>query len=261
MVVQSAAMARHKSVLMTSPGGGIGQALFKHFIANDYQIIAVGGSQSKDFIENYGDGKDVSFIPCDYFDPNSMEQAIAKSKEKVSRIDAFIHLTGGSLFSKPAGEINISDFKKVVDLNLTSAFVLGQEVFNWMKNAGGGNMIFFGSTTGIVPSFKKLPYAVSKAGLHMLARVFALEGASYGIIANSIAPGYVLTDRHIQELNAKASKNETDYETELHKVVSKNLMNGTLLPEDLIPIVTLLIETQSITGAIIPVDLGQTTIQ
>lgn len=249
-----------KTVLVVSPFGGIGKAVTPYLIQEGWNVIGIGGARSKAGLQELSQEGRFEFHEIDYQGHENMESVMTDLKDKHERIEGFVHLTGGSLISKEAGEIPTEDFKKVLELNLSSAFVLAQEAFSWMKSTGGGNLIFFGSTTGIVPSKKKLPYAVAKAGVHMLARALALEGAPFGIRSNVIAPGYVMTERHIAELRKKAEQKGIAYEQMLDEIRAKNPMKGLLWPEDLNQVVTLLLTTKTITGEIISTDLGQTTI-
>lgn len=244
-------------ILIVSPFGGIGSTITSYFVSNGHKVIGIGGSHSKERKEQF---QISDFVETDYFSIESMDNAFAKIREKHEKIDAFIFLPGGSLFSKAIGEIKIQDFKRVIELNLTSAVVLGQHAFNWMKGTGGGNMVFYGSTTGLKPSKKKMPYAVSKAGLHMLSKSFALEGASYNILSNVIAPGYVMTKRHIEELHSKAKNLGKSYEQMLENLKKKNPLQGLLYPEDLCEMTDKLVKTRKITGEVISIDLGQTSL-
>ncbi|RMG31780.1 MAG: SDR family oxidoreductase [Methanobacteriota archaeon] len=249
-----------KTVLIVSPFGGIGKSITEAYVKREWTIIGIGGESSAEEARKYAENEKFHFFRADHLNPQGLIEVFKKIRSSHSKIDGFIHLTGGSLISQNAGTIELSDYQRVIDLNLTSAFVTGQEAFKWLKEMGGGNLIFFGSTTGLVPSEKKLPYAVSKAGVHMLTRAFALEGAKHGILSNAIAPGYVMTDRHIDELKLKAKKKEKSYEDVIWEIKKKNPLHGLLMPEDLLPIVDLLLETKTITGEILQVDLGQTTI-
>ncbi len=126
-----------------------------------------------------------------------------------------------------------------------------------MKKTGGGNIIFFGSTTGSRPSLKKLPYGVAKAGVHAMTWFFAEEGSEYNIITNTIAPGYVLTDRHVEDIQNKADKTQQSYESILEKVNSKNPLRQSLKPEDIYQLAKILLTTKHIQGQIIRIDSGQ----
>ena len=102
-----------------------------------------------------------------------------------------------------------------------------------------------------------MPYGVAKAAVHSLTLSFAQEGAEYKIITNAIAPGYVMTDRHIDELKNKATETEDSLENIKNKIKSKNPMRQQLDPEDIYPLIKVLLTTSHIQGQVIRIDSGQ----
>ncbi|MBY9000756.1 MAG: SDR family oxidoreductase [Candidatus Heimdallarchaeota archaeon] len=246
------------TILITAPGGGIGKEITRKLLEDDFKVIGLGGKGSQNFVnELKGKGHNIDFINCDYYTKDSMLDAISQAKKLTEKINGFIHLAGGSLISKPIDEISFDEYQSVMSLNLDSAFLLGRETYKWMKKTGGGNIVLFGSTTGFRPSLKKLPYGVAKAGIHAMTGFFAKEGSEYNIITNTIAPGYVLTERHVQDIEKKAEKTGQSYDSLLEKINSKNPLKQTLLPKDIYQLVKLLITTKHIQGQIIKIDSGQ----
>lgn len=250
--------SNNKTILITAPGGGIGKIITRHLINDGYSIIGLGGKGSQDYVKNLRDsGIDIHFINCDYFSEDSISEAFIEVKSLTNKIDGFISLAGGSLFSKNIDELTFSEYRKVISLNLDSAFLIGKNVFEWMKKTGGGNIIFFGSTTGSRPSSKKLPYGVAKAGVHAMTWFFAEEGSEHNIITNTIAPGYVLTDRHVKDIQKKADRTQQRYESLLEIINSKNPLKQSLKPENIYQLVKMLLTTKHIQGQVIRIDSGQ----
>lgn len=248
-----------RTIVISSPGGGIGKVLTYHLLKQGYNIIGMGSAQSGLYAEFLASqGHSVDFIEIDYGNETSITEAFEAAKSVTQKIAGFIHLTGGSIYNKTIDTLKFQEFQKVVTINLNSSFLLGQEAFKWMKETGGGNIIFFGSTTGIEPTKKKMPYAVTKAAVHTMTKAFALEGSAHGIITNAIAPGYVLTERHVDELKQKANAQNITYDEMLEAVREKNPLKGLLTTEDLLPTIDLLLQTSKIQGQIITLDLGQT---
>ncbi|MHA1552019.1 MAG: SDR family NAD(P)-dependent oxidoreductase [Candidatus Heimdallarchaeaceae archaeon] len=251
-------VSNNKTILITAPGGGVGKSITRYLIDDGYRVIGLGGEGSQNYMKKLQDsGIDIHFISCDYFSEDSISEAFNEAKSLTKKINGFINLAGGSLFSKNIAELTFSEYRKVISLNLDSAFLLGKNVFEWMKKTGGGNIIFFGSTTGSRPSSKKLPYGVAKAGVHAMTWFFAEEGSEYNIITNTIAPGYVLTDRHAEDIQKKADKTQQSYESILEKINSKNPLNQSLKPENIYQLVKILLTTKHIQGQIIRIDSGQ----
>ena len=247
-----------KTILITAPGGGVGKEITRKLIDEGYSIIGLGGKGSKEYVKNLQDsGNEIQFISCDYFSEDSISDAFKKAKSQVEKISGFINLAGGSLYSKNIDELTFAEYRRVISLNLDSAFLLGKYAFEWMKETGGGNIIFFGSTTGSRPSPKKLPYGVAKAGVHAMTWFFAEDGSKYNIITNTISPGYVLTDRHIEDIQNKAERTQQSFDSLLEKVNSKNPLKQSLKPDEIYQLVKLLLTTKHIQGQVIRIDSGQ----
>ena len=92
-------------------------------------------------------------------------------------------------------ELELKDWQRVLDTNLTSAFVVGREAVRRMIARGrGGKIINIGSLTSEAGRATVAPYTAAKGGIKMLSRAMAAEWARYDIQSNSIGPGYILTD-------------------------------------------------------------------
>jgi gluconate 5-dehydrogenase len=100
----------------------------------------------------------------------------------------------GIQFRKPMVELETADWQRVLDTNLTSAFVIGREAAKRMIGRGHGKIINIGSLTSALARATVAPYTVSKGGIKMLTQAMAAEWAASGIQANAIGPGYMITD-------------------------------------------------------------------
>lgn len=109
-------------------------------------------------------------------------------------IDILIN-NAGIQFRKPMVELEVSDWQRVVDTNLTAAFIVGREAAKRMIARGqGGKIINIGSLTCEAARATVAPYTAAKGGIKMLTRSMAAEWAKYNIQANTIGPGYILTE-------------------------------------------------------------------
>jgi gluconate 5-dehydrogenase len=91
-------------------------------------------------------------------------------------------------------DLSMAEWHRVLDTNLTSAFIMGREAAKRMVPRGRGKIINIGSLTSDLARATVAPYTVAKGGIKMLARAMAAEWAAYGIQANTIGPGYMVTD-------------------------------------------------------------------
>ena len=108
-------------------------------------------------------------------------------------IDILVNNAGIQL-RKPMVELATDEWRRVIDANLTSAFVIGREAAKRMIPRGRGKIINIGSLTSELARATVAPYTVAKGGIKMLTRAMAAEWAAHGIQANAIGPGYMLTD-------------------------------------------------------------------
>lgn len=100
----------------------------------------------------------------------------------------------GIQFRRPMVELDTADWRRVIETNLTSAFVIGREAAKRMIPRGHGKIINIGSLTSDAARATVAPYTVAKGGIKMLTRAMTAEWAAHGIQANAIGPGYMLTD-------------------------------------------------------------------
>ena len=100
----------------------------------------------------------------------------------------------GIQFRKPMVELATADWQRVIDANLTSAFVIGREAARRMILRGHGKIVNIGSLTSALARATIAPYTVAKGGIKMLTQAMAAEWAEHGLQANAIGPGYMITD-------------------------------------------------------------------
>ncbi|MGV8935538.1 MAG: SDR family oxidoreductase [Allorhizobium sp.] len=125
------------------------------------------------------------------------EDAVTAAFEAFDRdgiaIDILVNNAGIQL-RKPMVELSTVEWQRVLDTNLTSAFVVGREAARRMIARGHGKIINIGSLTSKLARATVSPYTVAKGGIKMLTQAMAAEWAEHGIQANAIGPGYMLTD-------------------------------------------------------------------
>lgn len=108
-------------------------------------------------------------------------------------VDILVNNAGMQL-RRPMVELETADWRRVIETNLTSAFVIGREAAKRMIPRGHGKIINIGSLTSDAARATVAPYTVAKGGIRMLTRAMTAEWAVHGIQANAIGPGYMLTD-------------------------------------------------------------------
>lgn len=186
-----------RTALITGSSRGIGFAFAKGLaeagakvIVNSRQATVVDAAvrQLQDL------GLDAMGAAFDVADEASVEAAFADFDRQGVAIDILIN-NAGIQHRQPMVELPLADWQRVMDTNLTAAFLVGRATARRMIARGqGGKIINIGSLTSEAGRATVAPYTVAKGGIKMLSRAMAAEWAQFNIQANSIGPGYILTD-------------------------------------------------------------------
>ena len=125
------------------------------------------------------------------------EAATAAAFERFDRegitVDILVN-NAGIQFRKPMLELELADFRRVLDTNLTSAFMIGREAARRMVPRKSGKIVNIGSLMSQFARPTVAPYTVAKGGIKLLTQMMAAEWAEHGIQSNAIGPGYMSTD-------------------------------------------------------------------
>jgi gluconate 5-dehydrogenase len=125
------------------------------------------------------------------------EAAIVKAFEEFDQagieIDILVN-NAGIQVRKPLVEFSSADWRKVIETNLTSAFIIGREAAKRMIPRKRGKIVNIASLASELARPTIAPYTAAKAGIKNLTKSMAVEWAVSGIQANAIGPGYMLTD-------------------------------------------------------------------
>ncbi|SON58501.1 Gluconate 5-dehydrogenase (plasmid) [Hartmannibacter diazotrophicus] len=115
-------------------------------------------------------------------------------------VDILVNNAGIQL-RKPIVELSTAEWQKVIDTNLTSAFVVGREAAKRMIPRKSGKIVNIGSLTSELARATVAPYTVAKGGIKLLTKSMTAEWAEHGIQVNAIGPGYMITDMNEALIN------------------------------------------------------------
>ncbi|MFB0552499.1 MAG: SDR family oxidoreductase [Phycisphaerae bacterium] len=242
-----------KTALVTGGNRGIGFAVAKGLAEHGADVAIVARTQEQ--LEAAGrqiqDDTDVKVwtFPFDIKNIKGIEELFKNIVSEMKGIDILVNCAGTTIRG-PSEEVDLKTWNQVIEINLTSVFVLSQTFFRHRRQAGkAGRIINIGSLTchGARPT--TAAYASSKGGLLMLTKTLAVEWAKYNINVNAIGPGYIATD-----LTEPLWSDE-----EFTKwVLSKTPLGRWGQPDDLVGTAVLLASKAGdfITGQIIYVDGG-----
>lgn len=123
-----------------------------------------------------------------------IERVFSQLDTENVHVDIVIN-NAGIQFRKPMLELALSDWQRVLDVNLTSAFLVARAAARRMvARKSGGKIINIGSLTSEAARATVAPYTAAKGGIKLLTKSMAAEWAAYNIQSNGIGPGYILTD-------------------------------------------------------------------
>ena len=141
-------------------------------------------------------GDSVLGVTTDVSDPDSVAALFAKTVEKFGRVDVLFNNAGTGAPSVPLEELTFEQWTRVVNVNLTGAFLCTQEAFRVMKDQSpmGGRIINNGSISAHVPRPNSAPYTSTKHAMTGLTKSTSLDGRKYNIACGQIDIGNALTD-------------------------------------------------------------------
>ncbi len=185
-----------RTALVTGSSRGLGRAMAEGLARAGAKVI-VNGTHAARVDEAVAamreQGLAAEGATFDITDEAAITAAFARFDAAGVAIDILINNAGIQL-RKPMVELTTAEWRKVIDTNLTSAFVVGREAARRMIPRGHGKVINIGSLTSELARATVAPYTVSKGGIKMLTQAMAAEWAGNGIQANAIGPGYMITD-------------------------------------------------------------------
>jgi gluconate 5-dehydrogenase len=185
-----------RTALVTGSSRGLGRAMAEGLAAAGAAIVLNGSDESRldaAASEMQSAGQTVHQAAFDVTDEAAVTAAFARLDAQGVEVDILVNNAGIQL-RKPMVDLATDEWRKVIETNLTSAFVIGREAARRMIPRGRGKVINIGSLTSELARATVAPYTVAKGGIKMLTRAMAAEWAEHGIQANAIGPGYMLTD-------------------------------------------------------------------
>jgi 2-deoxy-D-gluconate 3-dehydrogenase len=242
-----------KTALVTGGNGGIGLGIARGLAKAGARVAIIARNTAKSNAAAKTLAEETGVAPlvltADVSVPEQVAAVVDEAKKGLGRIDILFNNAGTSVRKLPH-ELTPDEWHKVMDVNLTSAFLMSKAVYPHMKQAGGGKIINIGSMTSYFGASYASVYATSKGGIVQLAKSMALAWAADNIQVNSILPGWYeteLTDgarAHVPGL----------YERVLARIPAGRWAK----PDDIAGTAVWLASSASnyVTGAAIPVDGG-----
>jgi gluconate 5-dehydrogenase len=185
-----------RTALITGSSRGLGRAMAEGLGRAGAKLVINGTSPAKveeAVAEMRAAGLDAQALAFNVTDEAAVKAAFADLDSRGVAIDILVN-NAGIQFRKPMVDLDTADWQRVIDTNLTSAFVIGREAARRMIPRGYGKVINIASLTSVLARATVAPYTVAKGGIKMLTQAMAAEWGEHGLQANAIGPGYMITD-------------------------------------------------------------------
>jgi gluconate 5-dehydrogenase len=185
-----------RTALITGSARGLGFAIAEGLATAGARVVINGTTEAgveKAVAALRASGLQAEGAAFDVTNEAAITAAFAAFDSKGIAIDILVNNAGIQL-RKPLVELTTPEWQKVMDTNLTSAFVIGREAAKRMIPRGRGKIINIGSLMSGLARATVAPYTVAKGGIKLLTQAMTAEWATSGIQANAIGPGYMLTE-------------------------------------------------------------------
>jgi len=242
---------KNKNVLVTGGSRGIGKACVELFLKSGANVAFTfqrAKVEAEKVVSGYVGSSKLKYYKVDLFDTDDIDKAIRNVLKDFNHIDVLVN-NAGIWKEATIDEMTLEEWNEMLNINLTSTFLITKLVVPGMKKNNFGRIINIASTAGQRGEAFHSHYAASKGGMISLTKSLASELGNFNITVNCVAPGWVITDMTTDSL--------ADYETN-KKVIGDIPLNKIAQPEEIAgPVLFLASHLAShITGEILNVNGG-----
>lgn len=236
--------------LVTGAAMGIGAAIAERLGHDGHTVVVadINLAAAQEMVAGlHAQGIEAMALVIDVGDAESISAAFALLQARFGRCDVLVN-NAGVAKTQAFLECDLSDWQRVLNINLTGSLLCGQHAARLMQANGWGRIINVASISGLRASLGRTAYGTSKAALIGLTRQMAVELAEYGITVNGIAPGPVDTPL-TQRLHSAATRDSYARAVPMRRYGTPAEMAGAVafLASD---------DSSYISGHVIPVDGG-----
>jgi len=244
-----------KTIIINGGTKGVGKEIVLACINIGYNVIFGGRDElAAEKVLNSVNNNNCHFIKIDNANINSLKEMFTFAIDKYKKVDGYVHYAGITPVSG-IQDCNEETYDSVFDINLKSAFFCTQFAINFMKDNGGGSLIYFGSAHMDYGQIDRAAYAITKGALNILSNHIAHHYAKYQIRSNYIVMGWTDTDGEVE-----LRKSQGISQDELQKKAASIIPMGRMLKvNDPIPTVLHFLSDESsmITGSVVRITGGE----
>ena len=194
---------KNKKILVTGASGGIGREIVKKFDSLEGSIVATGTNTEKlDLLKK--DFPNINIIKFDISNHSKIEEFIDNITTQLNGLDILINNAGTNMDNLSL-RMKEEEWKKVIDINLTSTFLLSKYAIQKMLKNKFGRIVNITSVVGHTGNLGQSNYAATKAGIIGMTKSLAIEYAKKNITLNCVSPGFIqsrMTDNITESVKA-----------------------------------------------------------
>lgn len=252
-----------KTVLITGSTSGIGLAMARAFAAEGHNIVFNGlepdGAEIAAGVAAEAGVRHL-FSPANMLQPEAIRMLATEALAAFGSVDILVN-NAGIQFVSPIDTFPEEKWDAIIGINLSAAFHMTKALWPKMKENKYGRIINISSAHGLVASEFKSAYVATKHGIIGFTKTIALEGAPFGITANSICPGYVHTPIIDKQIGDQMKAHNMTREEVIQKVMLEKQAIKEFIPTEAIAQAALYLASDAaaqITGIALPVEGGWT---
>lgn len=183
-----------KVAVVTGATRGIGKSIAEHLYNSGATLILTGTDKDKIRMLNDSskNNKRIKYFCLNLLNHASIREFLSQIKN-YSRIDILINNAGINRINYICDTL-ATDWDEIMKVNLDGPFILCKEIGIIMKERKYGRIVNIASIFGVITKEKRAAYTAAKAGLIGLTKTISVDFAPYGILVNSVSPGFILTD-------------------------------------------------------------------
>ena len=183
---------KNKNILITGASGGIGSELVKKFVSLDANVLG-SGTKAEKLDEIKKKHPNIKVKKFDISEHSRIEEFIDNVSLELGGLDILINNAGTNVDNLSL-RMKEDEWKKVIDVNLTSTFLLSKYAIKKMLKNKFGRVVNITSVVGHTGNLGQTNYAASKAGIIGMSKSLAIEYAKKNITVNCVSPGFIVSD-------------------------------------------------------------------